>query len=216
MGRDTICWLYFYSGSNFNPPSPCGEGHKQWNHLLFAFLFQSTLPVWGGTTMAEFARISDLFQSTLPVWGGTRIPRPLTQIHSEFQSTLPVWGGTYLTVSRSHPVDISIHPPRVGRDKPIIRHCCKFRHFNPPSPCGEGRYIAMWEVRGCPDFNPPSPCGEGQDGATITGNVTLFQSTLPVWGGTRSVGISSFCSSISIHPPRVGRDGIAMAFPAED
>ena len=34
-----------------------------------------------------------------------------------------------------------------------------------------------------------------------------FQSTLPVWGGTAADVDRSWAEMISIHPPRVGRDG---------
>ena len=58
-------------------------------------------------------------------------------------------------------VFISIHPPRVGRDWPAGR---------PP----------LWRTY----FNPPSPCGEGPFVRVMTCSPRLFQSTLPVWGGT--------------------------------
>ena len=34
-------------------------------------LFQSTLPVWGGTGWLVECQPKQTFQSTLPVWGGT-------------------------------------------------------------------------------------------------------------------------------------------------
>ena len=56
-----------------------------------------------------------LFQSTLPVRGGTRQRTPL--INSwRFQSTLPVRGGTQRIQSVRAAAVISIHPPREGRD----------------------------------------------------------------------------------------------------
>ena len=82
-------------------------------------------------------------------------------ITSQFQSTLPVWGGTQL-----------------------FRHGMQVhRHFNPPSPCGEGRRSTPPGVS-ARHFNPPSPCGEG------------LPHTLP------EIPVLA----ISIHPPRVGRD----------
>ena len=83
-------------------------------------------------------------------------------ITSQFQSTLPVWGGTQL-----------------------FRHGMQVhRHFNPPSPCGEGQFSPRRRAR-----------------------TRSFQSTLPVWGGTCSVwDVWEIWRGISIHPPRVGRD----------
>ena len=56
-----------------------------------------------------------MFQSTLPVWGGT-----LASVSGNrckmFQSTLPVWGGTHFSHPAAWIFNVSIHPPRVGRD----------------------------------------------------------------------------------------------------
>ena len=56
-------------------------------------------------------------------------------------------------------------------------------YFNPPSPCGEGHSAHRHCVRYL-HFNPPSPCGEGQIYLSAVYHGGLFQSTLPVWGGT--------------------------------
>ena len=61
---------------------------------------------------------------------------------------------------------------------------------------GPGRY-----------FNPPSPCGEGQQVQRMDSATRKFQSTLPVWGGTVVLYDCLLILKISIHPPRVGRDG---------
>ena len=101
-----------------------------------------------------------------------------------FQSTLPVWGGTGR--------NLSIQP--------------NSRYFNPPSPCGEGLRPTV-QTAAYPNFNPPSPCGEGP-AAKRYGLYCrmLFQSTLPVWGGTTKGRCFRWRGGISIHPPRVGRD----------
>ena len=155
-------------------------------HGLQNFLFQSTLPVWGGTCKAGTPMAADgKFQSTLPVWGGTRPDAACSCKQFQFQSTLPVWGGTGLFVALALVFVISIHPPRVGRDRcfwqlqlrrgvisihpPRVgrdrasksRLLWALAHFNPPSPCGEGR-IPFPCVVVFSDFNPPSPCGEGR------------------------------------------------------
>ena len=57
--------------------------------------FQSTRPVWGATSAMDYTRAKAiLFQSTRPVWGATR------------------------GIAKNHGVTIiSIHAPRVGRDR---------------------------------------------------------------------------------------------------
>ena len=56
------------------------------------------------------------------------------------------------------------------------------------------------------DFNPPSPCGEGRSVDTVTGGFNVFQSTLPMRGGTHNFGLLFSTFIISIHPPHAGRD----------
>ena len=104
-------------------------------------------------------------------------------ITSQFQSTLPVWGGTVYAPDAYPAGWISIHPPRVGRDA--------------GKPLRADKAI---------DFNPPSPCGEGLLHRITSRTTAAFQSTLPVWGGTESLARSAGRTTISIHPPRVGRD----------
>ena len=103
--------------SDFNPPSPCGEGPGASNKAVSTWEFQSTLPVWGGTWRRfELCVEGKEFQSTLPVWGGTRTSTPIPS-RGLFQSTLPVWGGT----------------------STFFTAMTRRFYFNPPSPCGEGQ-----------------------------------------------------------------------------
>ena len=117
--------------------------------------------------------------------------------------------GLLLYCHKSQPSIISIHPPRVGWDPTV-----------PPSP-GRSR-----------DFNPPTPCGVGLFISFCIWIPLQFQSTHPVWGGTRylrqicrrcgyfnpptpcGVGLAFYNGdvpkvAISIHPPRVGWDRAA-------
>ena len=80
-----------------------------------------------------------------------------------FQSTLPVWGGTFRHRPTVSVDDISIHPPRVGRDEVPIKFLC---------------YVII-------SIHPPRV---GRDFLSTQIGIWLpkFQSTLPVWGGTNS------------------------------
>ena len=80
-----------------------------------------------------------IFQSTHPVWGGTSCA---SEIRSSaiFQSTHPVWGGTEIEADGSDYGNISIHPPRVGWDLKVRTRRALEDHFNPPTPCGVGRW----------------------------------------------------------------------------
>ena len=107
--RDDRSSLYF------NPPSPWGEGPRKLFWTSCASLFQSTLPVGGGTILQRIKRIFDQI-SIHPPCGGE---------------------GRSVIQRSSRESGISIHPPRGGRD---VRHQ-EFRlqipDFNPPSPWGE-------------------------------------------------------------------------------
>ena len=147
---------------HFNPPSPCGEGQFSPRRRARTRSFQSTLPVWGGTLTCKHYTIHDsIFQSTLPVWGGTGM------------------GGFVVDADL-----ISIHPPRVGRDRwrcaswtptrkfqstlPVwggtghLKNFCPLRNISihPPRVGRDLRRFAFRFPKSY--FNPPSPCGEGR------------------------------------------------------
>ena len=125
--------------SDFNPRSPCGErplrGPAPWVDFPISIhaprvgsdtgarqggpgagRFQSTLPVWGATTMEVRHMPEGTFQSTLPVWGATPSWPTSCSWATRFQSTLPVWGATRHRRSLLRSMKISIHAPRVGSD----------------------------------------------------------------------------------------------------
>ena len=105
--------------------------------------------------------------------------------------------------------EISIHAPRVGRDRralcPMVMQC----DFNPRAPCG-ARLISrstarrtctfqstrpVWgatSLRGMVsppknNFNPRAPCGARRRPAETYLAYRSFQSTRPVWGATREL-----------------------------
>ena len=60
-------------------------------------------------------------------------------------------------------------------------------YFNPPAPCGAGPAPRRTPRPPC-DFNPPAPCGAGHEAVILPPGCT-----------------------ISIHPPRAGRDALAVS-----
>ena len=189
--------------------------------------FQSTHPVWGGTLGRKSAFHGTLFQSTHPVWGGTSggwwsgISRDIS-IHPprvgwdngdlcrseyirRFQSTHPVWGGTTENSYGGSVIRISIHPPRVGWD-PVQHVSPQQRGISIHPPRVGWDLSDTVSVARLGDFNPPTPCGVGLGNYTALFYKELFQSTHPVWGGTRNCKVLGAVVPISIHPPRVGWD----------
>ena len=78
------------------------------------------------------------FQSTLPAWGETADEAALAK-YGRFQSTLPAWGETKLPPLQKPPKEISIHSPRMGRDREALAWPGTPAYFNPLSPHGERR-----------------------------------------------------------------------------
>ena len=206
MGRDGACpcgfkttsafqstlpvWGGTFSGSstpwrstNFNPPSPCGEGPPRCRIANISLIISIHPPRVGRDVLRPGTQCRRSISIHPPRVGRDDAPPSITDGTMPFQSTLPVWGGTGESRLRQEQQDISIHPPRVGRDRCIRAIYRRSKNFNPPSPCGEGR----------PFFAPVL-------------HPLTFQSTLPVWGGTWTCAVGFRSQTISIHPPRVGRD----------
>ena len=103
-----------------------------------------------------------------------------------FQSTLPAWGETAQIAELEKELEISIHSPRMGRDADRGDHAQRGRAFQSTLPAwGETKYCA---------------------GELIY--ASEFQSTLPAWGETRKISEEQKAKlRISIHSPRMGRDG---------
>ena len=128
-------------------------------------------------------------------------------------------------------VSISIHAPRVGRDKKkgptpqgktISIHAPRVGRDLPPRGGGERRkkfqstrpvWGATWQPPSClrasSYFNPRAPCGARRPSAVPERVRRRFQSTRPVWGATMVVRRMTPLECISIHAPRVGRDQTA-------
>ncbi len=212
----------------FNPRSPCGERPPTWTNSKISAVsihaprvgsdtrfasatsrtdgFQSTLPVWGATTIRGRSVFAEAFQSTLPVWGATRVFCASMADVFEFQSTLPVWGatpvGTPFLVGGWFQSTLPVWGATL-RSKRFGLHPTR---FNPRSPCGERpedqanadkripvsihapRVGSDLDELGRPTkwcFNPRSPCGERLGNFNTYFWTVGFQSTLPVWGATR-------------------------------
>ena len=79
-------------------------------------------------------------------------------------------------------------------------------NFNPPIPCGMGPAQPLLLRDSTSYFNPPIPCGMGRSLILLTWIRALFQSTHPVWDGTKTLWCFDRDIGISIHPSRVGWD----------
>ena len=208
VGSDRSVEVLGKGGKHFNPRSPCGE--RRW--LDFPGYPSCAISIHAprvGSDQRLWKRDphSDRFQSTLPVWGATSLTLPCSSRASYFNPRSPCGERPHFFTPFCNRIPISIHAPRVGSDSstaehipgrgPISIHAPRVGSdpwrpgspdsqgdFNPRSPCGE----RPGSPRAAParsDFNPRSPCGERLLQGKIPTETHRFQSTLPVWGATK-------------------------------
>ena len=127
-----------------------------------------------------------------------------------FQSTRPAWGATSITILKA-PIDVvSIHAPRVGRDRSSRKRKRSGYLFQSTRPAwgatneaekfAHGLFVSIHAPRVGRDLQSPP----------IRICPSKFQSTRPAWGATtdRCSGRRTQC--VSIHAPRVGRDDVSV------
>ena len=101
-----------------------------------------------------------------------------------FQSTLPLRGATRLAHPGGARAPISIHAPLAGSDAHPV--CLPYDfHISIHAPLA----------------------GSDQNGSSSSSGNSIFQSTLPLRGATRRVGVAGGRLFISIHAPLAGSDG---------
>ena len=178
----------------------------------FSESFQSTRPVWGATVLQLCpCMISASFQSTRPVWGATCCSNRDCPIEPNFNPRAPCGARLYRFRRGHRQLPISIHAPRVGRDKKIWEYPQAERYFNPRAPCGarpsgSGWETAVFEISiHAPRVGRDAESFEGQTAIAISihaprvgrddvsgdhaGVAGQFQSTRPVWGATANLTI---------------------------
>ena len=162
VGRDSSNFALINSPPLFQSTRPVWGATTLAPVAVSVTIFQSTRPVWGATTFPPSCRSLLIhisihaprvgrdnhksawnrqypeFQSTRPVWGATRFA-PLPLADTLFQSTRPVWGATPGAVIVRVASNISIHAPRVGRDRAAFARLTVCAYFNPRAPCGARR-----------------------------------------------------------------------------
>ena len=126
---------------------------------------------------------------------------------SSFQSTLPVWGGTAAISHHRRKNQISIHPPRVGRDGIIRIPDNAVQIFQSTLPVWGGTEDNKAGISAiCISIHPPRV---GRDGS-VSQDPCLsaqFQSTLPVWGGTSATTKPETCQR-NFNPPSPCGEGL--------
>ena len=123
-----------------------------------------------------------MFQSTRPVWGAT-LEHAASTISQAFQSTRPVWGATGCSIYATSSFSFQSTRPVWGATDDCI-----------------GILATM-------EFQSTRPVWGATQALLIFDLCRKFQSTRPVWGATVSALVLPLTQEVSIHAPRVGRDG---------
>ena len=183
-GRDQMRVVGIHAQHHFNPPAPCGAGQLQLCKLRGQLDFNPPAPCGAGQFLPPLCALPHLFQSTRPVRGGTRTPPAQVVIFCDFNPPAPCGAGlgfqglsldvTNISIHPPragrdvHPspeaparIDISIHPPRAGRDiYTLLKDSLKTISIHPPRAGRDRKAQRIFSsVR---DFNPPAPCGAGR------------------------------------------------------
>ena len=123
-----------------------------------------------------------------------------------FQSTRPVWGATVSQGPFFAEDIVSIHAPRVGRDVQPVTSRIITPSFNPRAPCG-ARHVLLFSVGFYLSFNPRAPCGARRAAVMPTLSGMGFNPRAPCGARLTEGKIDGGAGGVSIHAPRVGRDG---------
>ena len=193
----------------FNPLSPHGERPRRRRRRRRTGNFNPLSPHGERRRSRWSAPWPTGFQSTLPAWGETLnrmkdMGFNIISIHS------PRMGRDRERAGGRIDVGISIHSPRMGRDEGLRIDADRLNVFQSTLPAWGETSERCTPCRCRPDFNPLSPHGErrGRDSRPLP--YSQFQSTLPAWGETGQDPGAAGHHPISIHSPRMGRDLLIM------
>ena len=204
-----------------------GSDPAVWVSIIATLLFQSTLPLRGATHRTAIALGRNHISIHTPLAGSDSL-MPSCIIAWLFQSTLPLRGATHTERNGSLLTLFQSTLPLRGATVALRRDGVIQEHFNPHSPCGE-RLQQILDKANALLISIHTPlAGSDFSWAEWTPNTTLFQSTLPLRGATRTPtrsrrrgryfnphspcgerrGLSGSCDgdSISIHTPLAGSD----------
>ena len=172
------------TSSGFNPRAPRGARHLPSTQSLAVLSFNPRAP-----------RGARLYAA-----GGS-------YNFNAFQSTRPAWGATLKHILRWWPRTVSIHAPRVGRDRERISRnvICALFQSTRPAWGATTPLLATNTEAAC--FNPRAPRGARRAALDIRLALSRFNPRAPRGARRRKLSKAPWSLEVSIHAPRVGRDG---------
>ena len=143
VGWDLPCTRAATRCQNFNPPIPCGMGRMIRTSPSACWNFNPPIPCGMGRGGETSWTLDDVFQSTHPVWDGTSLDSDKKYLHLYFNPPIPCGMGRAHSPQVCTGITISIHPSRVGWDENCLDAAADELHFNPPIPCGMGQEVGQ-------------------------------------------------------------------------
>jgi len=185
MGRDKGGNDLNVHSMSFNPLSPHGERQAMTVGIRWVTQFQSTLPAWGETK--KFFALFGIYSFNPLSPHGERQPK-------RADSSTKAWSFNPLS-------------PHGERRRKVGIFFSK-RLFQSTLPAW-GETLAHGQVVAVRQRFQSTLPAWGETPPLLPPPLLLaFQSTLPAWGETHAIGTGWFSSKVSIHSPRMGRDGI--------
>ena len=183
VGSDYRKSITLYWSTDFNPRSPCGERHRQDRNEQSTGSFQSTLPVWGATSLFLLLHTLDPDFNPRSPCGERRSPDNAPDTWRDFNPRSPCGERQVNGVTLLGNFDFNPRSP-CGERRLIQYKLTRINYFNPRSPCGERLHKnSFYRVASIISIHAPRVGSDVHITATLTSGV-LFQSTLPVWGAT--------------------------------
>ena len=150
-----------YRSSCFNSRTPCGVRHLDQHNPLYGRYVSIHAP-HVGCDMAAKRMIGD---------------------STKFQFTHPVWGATKRSSWMFRNTVVSIHAPRVGRDRDSLARGSRSGSFNSRSPYG-ARSLRVTAHSTNVLFQFTHPMWGATERLLRVGGKYVFQFTHPMWGAT--------------------------------
>jgi len=100
---------------------------------------------------------------------------------------------------------VSIHAPRMGRDRFLPQKRTTVFRFNSRAPHG-ARHRSLYAGFFAFKFQFTRPAWGATDGRSGCRHKAGFQFTRPAWGATSKEAAQAMLDNVSIHAPRMGRD----------
>ena len=170
--------------------------------------FQSTRPVWGATGSIPPGEHNRCVSIHAPRVGRDTLSPPTPKRSTSFNPRAPCGARLDISIDDTAVLEFQSTRPVWGATGQEVGWRNASSRFNPRAPCG-ARLVAKPSPGGLARFQSTRPVWGATWMIQLYTGLELFQSTRPVWGATAALVLGEVAIGVSIHAPRVGRDGTA-------